>query len=110
MKVLITGTNFLNKGAQLMMHAIVEELRRWPEIESIALPLESGSFAQRRVSGVDHLLGRKLDRAPWVEGVIAQLGNAIPGPIARRYSFVRARDVDLVLDASGYIYSDRSGV
>jgi colanic acid/amylovoran biosynthesis protein len=108
-KVLITGTNFLNKGAQLMMHAIVEVLRQWPEVDGIALPLESGSFAQRRSSGVAHLLGRKVDRAPWVEGAIAQIGNVIPRRLAGMRSFIRARDVGLVLDASGYIYSDRSG-
>ena len=109
MNVLITGTNFQNKGAELMMHAIVDELRKWPEVKDIVMPLESGSFKQRTASGVRHLLGRKVDRAPVIESVVARVGDAVPNWITRHSSFSRVRDLDLVLDASGYIYSDVSG-
>ena len=109
MNVLLTGTNFLNKGAELMMHAVLDELRSWPEVEAVAMPLEAGSFAQRAAVGVRHLFGRKVDRLPVVEPLIAAVGNVIPRRIATARGVVRARDVRLVLDASGYSYSDRSG-
>ena len=109
MNVLLTGTNFANKGAELMMHAVLDELRRWPEVESVAMPLEAGSFHQRASSGVRHLIGRKVDRLPVIEPMIERLGNAVPHRAAAGRGFARARDVGLVLDASGYSYSDRSG-
>ena len=109
MNVLLTGTNFLNKGAELMMDAVLDELHSWPEVEAVAMPLEAGSFAERSASGAHHLIGRKVDRLPAVEAVIAGVGNVIPRRIASIRGLVRARDVRLVVDASGYSYSDRSG-
>jgi polysaccharide pyruvyl transferase WcaK-like protein len=109
MNVLLTGTSFANKGAELMMHAVLEQLRSWPEVESVAMPLEAGSFHQRASSGVRHLIGRKVDRLPVVEPMIERVGNAVPRRVAATRGFARARDIGLVLDASGYSYSDRSG-
>ena len=90
--------SFINKGGELMMRAIVEELG--PSADLVVEPWIA-PFADRARLG----LFQKL----WVRrlGPGAALPAAlVPPPIRRQFGIVAEREIDAVLDASGFRYTD----
>src|SRR5688572_2711727 len=92
-----------------MLRAVLDELARWPDAPVVGLPLTSGGPADRRSVGARTLLVRSSDRPrPWRTAMLA-IADRAPGAVAERAGWMRLRDVDLVLDASGFAYSDQWG-
>lgn len=101
MMIDIRGTNTVNKGAQLMLEATVERLS--PHFKLSTVPIQS-DYEVRSSLGLHqtlHVYGKpRLSRA---------LGDRVPGKVARWYGLTRDRDINGVVDAAGFAYSDTFG-
>ncbi len=101
MRIEIRNTTSGNQGAQLMMRAILDRLRREPEQWRFVVSNRCATSATRREL--------RLERLPWLQflGTQADLpARLLPVSLAGR---VRAADIDVVLDASGFAYGDSWG-
>ncbi len=99
----IKGIGFTNKGAELMLAAVQDAVRCFdPDARFCAIP--DAPYAQRCRFG---LLQKITQRFRGVhEG---RLGEFVPAAIRARYGLVTEKEVDVVLDASGYAYGDPWG-
>ncbi len=104
----IRGAGFRNKGAELMLLAILERLQQAAP-DALITMTPSGPAGDRPF--------RKLVRLgiyPKVSLVrhrveFADSATIVPKRIRERYGLVLDREVDVVLDASGFAYSDQWG-
>jgi colanic acid/amylovoran biosynthesis protein len=104
MNIEIIGTGFQNKGAHLMLIAIVQELSRW----NIDAHLAIRSKPEINWDGKGLGLYQKLEDSE------SCLGNMVSGIRFRkeareRHQMILDREIDIVLDASGFKYSDLFG-
>jgi polysaccharide pyruvyl transferase WcaK-like protein len=104
MIVEIRGTNTRNKGAELMLRAIVRELE---SDHQVAVEPRVGSFEERARMGL-------LQKVPNGRGPVGWMATAARGVLRRvrpnassQYGLVFESDVRAVLDASGFAYSDQ---
>lgn len=99
---IVTGTNFTNKGAELLGLAARDALvaRGLRPV----LPLGLGRLGKGRQQGFSRLLD--LASRPELDRVAARL----PGRALSPAGLVRLGDLRLVLDASGFLFSDQWGV
>ncbi len=110
MKVLITGVNYRNKGAELMLHGVNQQVSKWSANNYCYLPFREGTFAQRNQSDVGHLLWLESRKLPWATNVFSVVSGAIPKPLRVSKSFALESEIDVILDASGFCFSDQWGV
>ena len=90
--------SFINKGGELMMRAIVAELEG--DADLVVEPWIAPYRERARLGLHQKLWIRRL-------GPLAALpAAALPAAFRRRYGIVREADVDAVLDASGFRYTD----
>lgn len=102
----IRGVQFENKGAQLMLHAVLQQVEKRLPSAKVALRLNAGT-SRRDLVSINALIKlplrkRQLDlnslsyqRPDWTNGLM------------QRGGFVTEGAVDAVLDASGFAYGDR---
>ncbi|MBD2109837.1 polysaccharide pyruvyl transferase family protein [Nodosilinea sp. FACHB-13] len=109
MIVEIRGVQFQNKGAELMLCAAVQQLHKWDKKNTVAMRVKIGSYSQRAQYGVHQLL--------WSDKKIPLLGssantvlNLIPKKTKASLGLVTYPQIDAVLDASGFNYSDQWGL
>jgi len=97
MNILLTGVGYNNKGAELMLCAMVEHLRsHFPEAKLVC---GFGGVYENRVGrGLYQLLPRYQKFA----GLVNRL---LPGQL-RRAGFMLPWEIDVVLDASGFCFGD----
>ena len=105
----IYGIGFPNKGAELMLYAIVDQLRKQYG-DSIAIccqPWQS-HIGGYRTLGHKNIL--QLGSLTFKGMDVSFLFNFLPLKLLKTFGIARAKDVDLVLDASGLRYSDSWGI
>jgi len=99
----IKGVQFVNKGAALMLQAIQDRLQRdLPAAEIALTPGPNASFRSVAAAGAWQRL-----RMPGAPIDLDSLSYRLPQralELGRRYGIVTERDVDAVLDASGFAY------
>jgi colanic acid/amylovoran biosynthesis protein len=103
MNIEIKGIGFPNKGAELMLSAI----RAWHEQadpEGRLVLSSQSSYRNRGRFGTWQNFSR--ERLPTGCGAMA---NLIPRRLLNEFGIVRDQDIEAVLDASGYAYSDQWG-
>lgn len=106
----IKGVNFVNKGAELMLHAVLQQMATWDDHDiHVAIGLKGSSFAQRRSLGLHHLAWLDSRKLFFVGPVLNSLLALTPAGLRRRVHWVRPSEVDVILDASGFAYSDQFG-
>ena len=108
MIVEIRGTQFVNKGAELMLLAIIERLQTvFPDALLATVPSNpKGARPYRKLANLGIFPKASLVRA----GI--ELGDTValvPKRLRERYGLVLDREIDVVLDASGFAYSDQWG-
>ncbi|HYC02613.1 MAG TPA: polysaccharide pyruvyl transferase family protein [Azospirillaceae bacterium] len=109
MAIEILGTNYVNKGAELMARAIVAQLAaRYPGVP-VAQDFRVGSARQRRAAGLMHLATTTSQRAALLGTVAGAAASLLTASTRRRFHLVLPSEVRLVLDASGFAYSDQWG-
>lgn len=98
--ILITGGNFTNQGAYLMLCAAAEQIRsRWDAQPVIAM--QTGSERAKRWVGLDSLLEfPKLRISVWGGNPDRLRG------LRHRMPFVVGAEIDAVFDVSGFVFSD----
>ncbi|HNS32380.1 MAG TPA: polysaccharide pyruvyl transferase family protein [bacterium] len=98
MIILIRGAGFTNKGSALMLCAILEKLRtRMPEAVIAMEP--TGTETPVRL--------KRLDILPL--GYFGRVSGYLPQAVRRSLKILTYRDVDIILDTSGFAYSDELG-
>lgn len=96
----VRGVNFGNKGAQLMLTAIVRHFADVPGVE-LAADHNVGSYIERASLG----LYQKI----WFQRFGGWPAYLLPGKLRSVYGLVAESEIDAVLDASGFAYSDQWG-
>lgn len=102
----IKGTGFINKGAELMLHAAIQEIRRrLPDAEIVVTPTGPATpFAKRGALGLYQKLWYQRLGIQW-----GRFGKLIPRHVRHLYGIRLDTEIDAVLDASGLAYGDQLG-
>lgn len=105
----IRKAGFVNKGAELMLHAVMQKIQeRYPDATLVMAPSHMGG------SQPFHKLTR-LGFYPkawlWRYGIQwGDFASLLPKKLREMYGLVLDKDIDVVLDAAGFSYSDQWGV
>jgi colanic acid/amylovoran biosynthesis protein len=107
MIVEIRKAGFVNKGAELMLYAIIDKMKELcPDIQYAMTPhLKFAPYIKRAELGF--LQTAWLLRYGFQWGNLATLA---PKKIRKMYGVVLDKEVDVVLDAAGFSYSDQWGI
>lgn len=104
MHVEIKGTNFVNKGAELMLHAVLQKVRvAFPEASLVVAP-NAEDYAARAQLQLWQKCWHQRFRVQW-----GNLARMIPSELRRRFGLILDREIDVVLDASGFAFTDQFG-
>ncbi|MFL9813960.1 polysaccharide pyruvyl transferase family protein [Stutzerimonas sp. VN223-3] len=104
----IRKAGFVNKGAELMLHAALQKLKtRYPDATYVMAP------TPKKAEQPFHKLVQ-LGFYPkawlWRYGIQwGGLANFAPRPLREMYGVVLDKEVDVVIDAAGFAYSDQWG-
>jgi len=98
--VLVTGGNFLNQGAYLMLVAAGDGVRQRLGAQPV-IPIRFGTQRQKSWIGYDTLLAEERF------GFFPRLGKGGDGSWRDRLPFVTASDIDAVLDITGFAFGDQ---
>jgi len=109
MLIEIRKAEFRNKGAELMLYSVLEKMKEaFPDADFVMAPghnHSSAPYAKRAEFGF-------LQKAwLWHHGI--QWGNIAmltPKKVREMYGVVLDREIDIVIDAAGFAYSDQWGV
>tara|TARA_B100001248_G_C27370344_1_gene451309 strand:+ start:335 stop:1474 length:1140 start_codon:yes stop_codon:yes gene_type:complete len=105
----IYGIGFPNKGAELMMYSIVDELRRqYGDGIAICCQPWQSHIDGYRTMGHKNIL--QLGSLTFKGMDVSFLFNFLPLKLLKTFGIARPKDIDLVLDASGLRYSDSWGI
>ena len=106
----VQGVEFVNKGAELMLHAIVQHLQQCDDKAIVAANLE------RRYRNKQGRVAANLQYLTWIDNripnsgaIVNGLASLIPSPLRRNLQLVLNREIDVLLDASGFSYTDQWG-
>ena len=103
MLIEIKGIGFPNKGAELMLAATIQKLRS--SLNDVDFAMGATKHYRSRASyGLYQIMSSKKFGIEW-----AQLANLSPRPVGRRFGLVTEKDIDVILDASGFAYGDQWG-
>lgn len=109
MIVEIRQAGFVNKGAELMLHAAVQKIRqRYPDAKLTMAPVYGGAPDTYEKMGELKLYPKAW---LWRKGFdFGQFGVLIPKRLRTIYGLVLTNEIDVVIDAAGFSYSDQWGV
>jgi len=107
MLIELKGVQFVNKGAELMLEAMLSEIsKRWPNADICMQPRSTASYSDRaRVGAYQKVCLRKgnLD----FNKLSYFLPEKIRSYLKRAWGLVFEADVDVVFDATGFGYGDQ---
>lgn len=96
---------FVNKGAELMLRSILQRVsQEYPHAKFVMEPNKHASFEKRAK------LGLYQKAFPGRYGLLpfsSPTASILPTKLKRSYGIVTNREIDIVLDASGFSYSDQ---
>lgn len=104
----IRKAGFVNKGAELMLHAAQQKLKtRYPDATFVMAPTtEKSDHPFRKLVQ----LGFYPKASLWRYGIQwGNLANFAPQQLREMYGVVLDKEVDVVIDAAGFAYSDQWG-
>jgi len=103
----IKGVQFVNKGAELMLHAIIKKIEEfWPEAEICMFTDSNSPYIKRaKIGAYQKLIFRKnvID----LSTVFYFFPTSMRNYFKNKWGVVTEADIDLILDASGFNYGDQ---
>ena len=107
MLIEIKGTQFINKGAELMLYAIIHKIETiWPGAEYCLVPDNNSSYINRAKIGAYQKLNFRKNIFDF-GGLSYFIPRFIRNHFKYKWGVVTEADVDLILDASGFNYGDQ---
>jgi len=98
----LRGVEFHNKGAELMLYAILDKIRKeLPSAEFVMEKTTSAPIFKQRAVGIYTKLNFKKFGLN-----AAVLGKLIPAALRKKMGFILEKDIDVVLDGSGFAFGD----
>lgn len=104
----IRGVDFVNKGAELMLHAVVQQLSNCHKDNIVAIRPKIGSYSQRSQLGL-HQLVWSDKKIPFAGPLVHTITNLAPRNLRHTYGITTYSEVQAIFDASGFAYSDQWG-
>lgn len=105
MVVELRGVEFVNKGAELMLHGMVQMMRdRFPGVDFVMERRGRAPMNKQRAMGID----TKLKSGRW-ERQVRLLSALLPASVFNSFHLVKEEQINLVLDASGFAFGDKWG-
>lgn len=101
----IKGVQFRNKGAYLMLLACLQGLKSLSATELVLSPGPNLPYRERALLGAWQKLSFRRKGLDFT-GLFGKLPAALRR-VLRRYGIVTERDVDVILEASGFAYGDQ---
>ena len=103
MVIEIRRAGFTNKGAELMLRAAVEQIRkRMPDADVVMIPDSADSYCRRGSLCIKQKVWLQKLGVRW-----GDLAAIVPDRTRRRYGLYLDSEVDVVLDAAGFAYGDQ---
>jgi colanic acid/amylovoran biosynthesis protein len=103
----IKNVHFSNKGAELMLHAILQYMRQHvPEVEFALGPNRYSPYFSRSVLGVWQKVPLRKGRLD-LNGLSYYLPKKLRQWFKRNFGLVTEADTDVIFDASGFAYGDQ---
>lgn len=108
MIVEIRKAGFINKGAELMLHAVIQKVReRYPDVTLVMAPSHSKASQPYHKFAP---LGFYPKASLWRKGIqFGELASLVPKKVREMYGVVLDSEIDVVLDAAGFSYGDQWG-
>ncbi len=105
----IRGTQFVNKGAYLMLVACIEQLKRYnPDIEIVLAPNKNSPYKCRSLLGAYQKVSLRFRGLDF--NVLSYfIPKFVRKMLRERFGLVLEPELELVLDASGFAYGDQWG-
>src|SRR3989338_7618870 len=100
----IRGAGFVNKGAELMVLSILQEVHR-RNIEAKIVMEPNRHYEKRARLGLYQKLWKQYHGIQW-----GYVGPLIPRVIREQYGLILDTEVDVILYASGFAYGDQWGL
>jgi polysaccharide pyruvyl transferase WcaK-like protein len=101
----IKGVQFVNKGAELMLYAIREQLiAQFGDVKIVLRSNKNSPYSKRSIFGAYQKL--ELDKFSFLASL---LSKKLRRQLMDKWGVVTDADVDVVLDASGFAYGDQWG-
>lgn len=105
----IRRAGFVNKGAELMLHAVVQQLsKRYPDAKLTMAPIYGGAD-----DTFDRMKALNLYPKAWMwrHGInFEKFTYFMPRRLLKLYGLISTKDIDVIIDAAGFCYSDQWGV
>ena len=107
MLIEIKGIQFVNKGAELMLYAVLDKISElWPDAQICIEPDVNSPFEKRARIGAFQKLRLVKNRFDF-NGLSYCLPSRFRSYLKQTLGIVTEADVDLILDASGFLYGDQ---
>lgn len=101
----IMGTDFSNKGAELMLLSVIQETRRrFPKASFVVAPKSKDDYLRRAELGLWQKAWLLKYGIQW-----GKIGRLVAPSVRRRFGLIIDDEIEVVLDASGFSYSDQWG-
>lgn len=96
----IRGAGFVNKGAELMIYAIMSKVQaRYPDAKFVISPSATSYYEKRAHVGMYQKLTYRKFGIEW--------GSMVSKKRRKMYGLILDREIDVVLDASGFAHGDQ---
>ena len=92
-----------------MLLAAKQQVKRWDENNRFAAQMQIGNFEARNKAGISHLAWEtpREQTASRKGQLVKAAAPLVPKFIRRQYNIVLESEVDVILDASGFAFSDQ---
>ena len=109
MVIEIKGGGFVNKGAQLMLYAVLSKQKIFNPNSRFIMHMMSGSFSDRSSYEIGHLAWLHTWNYRLAATLIDKLFSSLPNIIRKKYDIWLKKEIQVIFDISGFIYSDEFG-